>query len=227
MDLVLFDLDNTLLDGDSDHLWTRFLIEREVLDKATQTARNERFFQQYQDGSLDIHEFLRFQLAPLAAHPRAILEGWHAEFMSRDILPRIGARARACVNEHRERGALVALVTATNSFVTAPIAREFGIPHLIACVAAQHENGEYTGSVRGTPSFQEGKITRVVEWLENMALHLGSFEQSWFYSDSHNDLPLLERVSHPVAATPDDTLARLARERGWPVISLRDSISID
>ena len=227
MDLVLFDLDHTLLDGDSDHLWTSYLIERGILDSATQTARNERFYQQYREGTLDIHEFLRFQLAPLTAHPRAELDAWHADYMTRHIVPRIGARARGCVNEHLERGALVALVTATNSFVTAPIAREFGIQHLIACVAAQHANGEYTGSVRGTPSFQEGKINRVEEWLEGMALHLGSFEKTWFYSDSHNDLPLLERVSHPIAATPDETLARIANERGWPVVSLRDSITID
>ncbi|MBI1905074.1 MAG: HAD family hydrolase [Rhodocyclales bacterium] len=220
MNLVLFDLDNTLLNGDSDFEWAQFLIARGVLDRELQEARNEAFYAQYKAGTLDIFEFLDFQLAPLARHSRAQLDAWHREYMDSVIRPMITAPARALVAQHITSGALVAVVTATNSFVTGPIVREFGIPHLIATIPAQ-ENGNFTGKPRGMPAFKSGKIERVDGWLESLGLHMGSFEHSWFYSDSHNDLPLLQRVSDPVAVDPDDTLRAHALAQGWPVLSLR------
>ena len=219
MDLVLFDLDNTLLVGDSDFEWAQFLISRGVIDPEVQEAKNQRFYQQYVDGTLDIFEFLEFQLSPLARHPRAQLDAWHAEFMHERVLPMIGDAARSLVRDHLADNAMVAVVTATNSFVTGPIVREFGIEHLVATVAAQ-ENGQFTGKPRGMPSFKAGKITRVEEWLESIGMHWGSFDQTWFYSDSLNDLPLLKRVTHPVAVDPDDTLRAHAEQAGWPVLSL-------
>jgi HAD superfamily hydrolase (TIGR01490 family) len=220
VDLVLFDLDNTLLAGDSDFEWAQFLITKGVLDREVQEAKNAAFYEQYKAGTLDIFEFLDFQLAPLARHPRAQLDTWHAEFMDTVIRPMISARARALVREHLERGALVAVVTATNSFVTGPIVREFGIAHLVATVPAQLD-GAFTGKPRGLPAFKAGKIERVDDWLETLGLYRGSFARSWFYSDSHNDLPLLSRVSDPVAVDPDDTLRAHATTHGWPILSLR------
>ena len=220
MDLVLFDLDNTLLIGDSDFEWAQFLISRGVIDPEVQEAKNQRFYQQYVDGTLDIFEFLEFQLSPLARHPRAQLDAWHAEFMHERVLPMIGDAARSLVRDHLADNAMVAVVTATNSFVTGPIVREFGIEHLVATVAAQ-ENGQFTGKPRGMPAFKAGKIDRVDDWLERIGLHWGSFERTWFYSDSHNDLPLLARVSDPVAVDPDERLREHAEAAGWPVISLR------
>ncbi len=219
MDLVLFDLDNTLIAGDSDFEWAQFLIAKGVLDRALYEARNLEFYEQYKAGTLDIDVFLDFQLQPLARYPREVLDAWLAEFMSRHILPIVGARARALVRQHLDSDALCAIVTATNSFVTAPLARNLGIAHLIATIPA-HENGRFTGQPRGTPSFREGKIIRVEAWLEALGLWWGSFERSWFYSDSQNDLPLLSRVSNPVAVDPDPTLRAHAETAGWPVISL-------
>jgi HAD superfamily hydrolase (TIGR01490 family) len=219
VDLVLFDLDNTLLAGDSDFEWAQFLIGKGVLDPEVHEARNKVFYEQYKAGTLDIFEFLDFQLQPLARHHRAQLDAWHAEFMRERIAPMIGNAARALVNKHLSSDAVVAIVTATNSFVTGPIAREFGIPHLIGTIPAQ-ENGQFTGRPRGLPSFKAGKITRVEEWLESMGMYWGSFEQTWFYSDSLNDLPLLKLVTHPVAVDPDDTLRAHAVQAGWPVLAL-------
>ncbi|MDR1229468.1 MAG: HAD-IB family hydrolase [Azoarcus sp.] len=219
MDLVLFDLDNTLLAGDSDVAWTQFLIEEGALDEAAQKTRNLVFYEQYKAGTLDIHKFLDFQLAPLARYPRERLDAWHRAYMERHIRPMIRPAARALVEGHLRRGALAALVTATNSFVTWPIAREFGIDHLIATVPAQ-ENGVFTGKPRGLPAFQAGKVTRVEAWLESLGRNFASFGQSWFYSDSHNDLPLLQRVARPVAVDPDEVLGEYARTRGWDVLSL-------
>ena len=220
MKLALFDLDNTLLNGDSEFEWAQFLIGKGVLDREVHEARNIEFFEQYKAGTLDIHAFLDFQLAPLARHSRAELDTWHQEFLGTRIRPLISPAARALVEKHADSGDLLAIVTATNSFVTGPIAREFNIPHLIATIPAQ-ENGRFTGQPRGMPSFREGKIVRVDAWLESLGLWLGSFEQSWFYSDSHNDLPLLEKVSHPVAVDADATLTAVAIRRGWKQISLR------
>lgn len=220
MKLALFDLDNTLLNGDSDFEWAQFLISRGVVDPEVHEAENQRFYEQYKDGTLDILEFLDFQLAPLARHSRAQLDAWHREFMTERILPMIGAKARALVRQHLDAGALTAIVTATNSFVTAPICREFGIPHLIATIPAERD-GQFTGKVEGTPAFKEGKIVRVDAWLSALGHSWDGFESSHFYSDSRNDLPLLQRVTHPVAVDPDDVLRAAAQEAGWPVISLR------
>ena len=220
MNLVLFDLDNTLLAGDSDFAWAQFLIGKGVLDRELQEAKNVEFYEHYKAGTLDIHAFLDFQLAPLARHPRTELDAWHREFMEQSVRPMITAQARALVQEHLDSGALVAVVTATNAFVTAPIVREFGIPHLVATIPAQ-EGGSFTGKPRGLPAFKDGKIDRVDAWLESYGLHLGGFERSWFYSDSHNDLPLMGKVSDPIAVDPDDILRAHADQHAWPVISLR------
>jgi HAD superfamily hydrolase (TIGR01490 family) len=219
MHLALFDLDHTLLPIDSDYEWARFLVRRGVLDGEHYERENDRFYRAYQNGSLDIFEFLQFQLAPLAAHPRATLDAWHAEYMREVIEPHITAKARDLVDQHRAKGDLLALVTATNSFVTAPIARAFGIDHLVATGIEERE-GQFTGRPHGTPSFREGKIARTREWLASLGHELGGFEQSFFYSDSRNDIPLLEQVTHPVATNPDAQLQAVARERGWPVIQL-------
>lgn len=220
MNLVLFDLDNTLLNGDSDFEWAQFLISKGVLDREVHEARNVEFYEHYKAGTLDIQAFLDFQLAPLARHPRAELDAWHREFMATHIRPIIGAPARSLVQRHLDEGSLCAIVTATNSFVTGPIAREFGIPHLVATIPA-FAGERFTGKPRGTPAFKAGKIARVDAWLEEMGAWWGGFAETWFYSDSHNDLPLLNRASHPVAVDPDNTLRDHARQKGWPVISLR------
>ncbi len=220
MELVLFDLDNTLLAGDSDFEWARFLISKGVLDREVYEARNAAFYDHYKAGTLDIFEFLDFQLAPLARHPRSQLDAWHREFMETVVRPMMGAKARALVAGHLQRGAVVAVVTATNSFVTGPIVREFGVAHLVATIPAQ-ENGAFTGKPRGMPAFKAGKIERVDNWLESMGLYRGSFERSWFYSDSHNDLPLMLQVTDPVAVDPDDRLREHALAHDWPILSLR------
>jgi len=217
MKLALFDLDNTLLAGDSDVEWAQFLIEEGVLHPQEFHAKNIWFADRYKDGTLDIHEFLDFQLAPLAAHPRDRLDAWHQGYMQRKIRPIILDRAVELLGSHA--GALRAIVTATNRFITAPIARELGVEHLVATDIEEIE-GKFTGKPKGTPCFREGKIARVDEWLAAQGKRLGDFE-SWFYSDSLNDLPLLERVDHPVAVDPDPTLFAHAKGRGWEIISLR------
>ena len=219
-DLALFDLDNTLLACDSDYEWGQFLVDRGVLERAEYEAQNAAFYEQYKAGTLDIHEFLGFALRPLAEHAPEDLARWHAEFMAARIRPAISAKARALVRRHLDAGDLCAVVTATNSFVTGPIAREFGVLHLVATEPEQ-AGGRFTGRVAGIPCFRQGKIARVEAWLAAQGRVLGDFAQSSFYSDSHNDLPLLERVSRPVAVDPDDQLAAEAGRRGWPVISLR------
>jgi len=215
--LVLFDLDNTLLSGDSDFEWAQFLIEQGVLDRELYEARNLQFYEQYKAGTLDIHEFLDFQLKPLSRHPRAQLDAWHRDYMAAKVRPMVRAGARALIERHR--GDLCAVITATNSFVTAPIARELGVPHLIA-TEPETRGAEFTGRVAGIPCFREGKVSRLQAWLAGRGTALESFAESWFYSDSLNDLPLLDRVSHPVAVDPDDTLRAHAVQRGWTVISL-------
>ncbi len=218
MKLALFDLDNTLLDGDSDHAWAQFLIEEGVLHADEYHAKNEWFYERYKDGTLDIHEFLDFQLAPIAKRPRAQLDAWHEAFMQRKVRPMILAKAPGLIAQHSD--ATTAIVTATNRFITAPIAAELGVPKLIA-TDIEEVDGVFTGKPRGTPTFREGKITRVDEWLAGQGRRLSDYAESWFYSDSLNDLPLLERVTHPVAVDPDTTLRAHAEKRGWPIMSLR------
>ena len=222
MNLALFDLDNTLLAGDSDFEWAQFLISRGVVDRELQEAKNLQFYEDYKAGTLDIDAFLAFQLAPLARHPRAELDAWHREYMDRHIRPLINDAARALVDRHLAAGDLCAIVTATNSFVTGPIARELGIPHLIGTIpAVDVASGAFSGAPTGVPSFRDGKIERVEAWLEALGLWWGSFAESTFYSDSHNDLPLMQRVRTPIAVDPDATLRAHASEMGWQIITLR------
>ena len=220
MNLALFDLDNTLLSGDSDFEWAQFLIEQGVLDRELFEAKNQAFYEQYKAGTLDIHEFLDFQLKPLSRHARKVLDGWHEEFMQRKVRGMMGPAARELVARHRAAGDVCVIITATNNFVTTPIAREFGVEHLIATEPEQKE-GEFTGRVAGVPCFREGKITRLESWMEQHGWNWNSFAESWFYSDSLNDLPLLRKVKNPVAVDPDATLRAHAEQQGWRVMTLR------
>lgn len=220
MNLCLFDLDNTLLTGDSDYEWGQYLIDEGVLERAEYEAQNAAYYEQYKAGTLDIHEFLGFALRPLARHTAEELDRLHSGFMAARILPNISDAARELVRTHREAGDLCAIVTATNSFVTRPIAQDLGIGHLVA-TEPEVADGRYTGRVAGVPCFREGKIRRVEDWLASLGERLGNFTRSTFYSDSHNDLPLLERVTRPVAVDPDETLRSEAIRRAWPIITLR------
>lgn len=218
--LILFDLDNTLLNGDSDFAWAQFLIEKGVLDRELYQAQNDVFMKAYENGSLDIQAFLAFQLKPLSRHARRELDAWHTDFMKTKILPMISWKARDLVASHTQADSLLAIITATNSFITAPIAAQLGVPNLIA-TEPEELNGEFTGNVIGVPCFREGKIQRLKAWLENRDLNLADLE-SWFYSDSLNDLPLLKEVHHPVVVDPDATLRKHAQDNNWPIISLRN-----
>ena len=220
MNLALFDLDNTLLTSDSDFEWSQFLIEKKVLDRKEYESRNLEFYEQYKSGTLDINQFLDFQLQPLSLYPRAQLDDWHNEFMTKKIMPQIAPGAYKLINEHMLGGDLCIIITATNRFVTEPIARILGINNLIATEPGQ-ENGQFTGQVSGTPCFREGKITRLEDWMDEHNLTWLSFLESWFYSDSLNDIPLLKKVTNPVAVDPDSTLEKYAKENNWPIISLR------
>lgn len=217
MKLALFDLDNTLLGGDSDYLWGQFLVEHNRVDKAVYARENQRFYEEYQQGKLDIHAFLRFQLAPLAQYAYADLLQWRAQFLEQKIKPIVLPAAVALVERHRQQGDTLVMITATNAFITAPIAQWFQIPHLLA-TEPEFLAGRYTGGVVGTPCFQQGKVTRLQAWLEQQQATLS---ESWFYSDSHNDLPLLTQVSHPVAVDPDPTLRHHAEAQQWPILNLR------
>jgi len=218
MRLALFDLDNTLLAGDSDFEWAQYLIEQGVLDGEVHAARNQAFYDQYKAGTLDIHAFLDFQLKPLSRHPRSQLDAWHRDYMTRKIIPMIAPGTAGLLAKHRSD--VCVIVTATNSFVTRPIATHLGIEYLIATEPEQVA-GEFTGGVAGTPSFREGKVSRLQQWLQQRGTSWAEVGESWFYSDSLNDLPLLEAVHHPVAVDPDATLRAHADRQGWPVISLR------
>jgi HAD superfamily hydrolase (TIGR01490 family) len=216
MTLAIFDLDNTLLAGDSDYLWGRFLVEQGIVDADEYERENERFYADYRAGNLDIYEFLRFSLHPLSLHSPQQLAQWRNQFLEDKIIPIITEQARELVEKHRQAGDIPLIITATNSFVTTPIAQHFGIRHLIA-TEPETLDGHYTGEIAGEPSFREGKVNRLNDWLETFEQ---SLEGSWFYSDSHNDLPLLEQVTHPVAVDPDQILAEVARERDWPILHL-------
>ena len=217
MSLAIFDLDNTLLGGDSDYLWGQFLVERGIVDEALYKRENDRFYREYEEGTLDIFEFLRFALKPLKDNDPAQLEQLREEYLAEKIDPIILPASRELIRRHREAGDTLMIITATNAFVTAPIAERLGIEHLIATVP-ERVGGRYTGEVAGEPSYREGKVNRLNSWLQE---HGETLDGSSFYSDSHNDIPLLERVSKPVAVDPDDLLTAHATAQGWPIISLR------
>jgi len=216
--LAIFDLDNTLLTGDSDHLWGRFLAAKGVVDGAAYEKENQRFYDEYKLGQLDIYEFLAFSLQPLADMEPDTLDRLHREFMASQIVSIIPRKSRDLLDKHRQQGDTLLIITATNRFVTEPIAKELGVEHLLA-TDPEMLDGRYTGRVTGTPCFKEGKVKRLNVWLANTH---HSMEGSWFYSDSLNDIPLLEQVDNPVAVDPDETLAQHAEMKGWPIISLRD-----
>lgn len=218
MSLAIFDLDNTLLGGDSDHAWGDFLVRRGIVDAELYRTSNDLFYRQYQDGSLDIHAYLAFALEPLTRYSATELAALHADFMQTTIAPLRLAKADALLAEHRARGDRLLIITATNAFITRPIARWLGVDDILATEPEQRD-GRYTGKIVGTACFREGKVTRLHEWLRENEFDL---EQASFYSDSQNDLPLLELVGRPVAVDPDDTLRAVAAERGWSIISLRD-----
>jgi HAD superfamily hydrolase (TIGR01490 family) len=216
MTLAIFDLDNTLLAGDSDYLWGEFLVEKGVVDGSAYKQENARFYQEYKAGRLDIFEFQRFSLRPLRNNTMENLLNWRREFLEAKILPIISPQSRQLVEKHRDAGDTLLIITATNAFITSPIAQQYGIDNLIA-TEPERLDGHFTGDVAGEPSFQEGKVNRLHTWLHANAEDLRG---SCFYSDSHNDLPLLEAVEHPVAVDPDETLARIASERNWRILQL-------
>ncbi|MEQ1582849.1 MAG: HAD family hydrolase [Candidatus Nitrotoga sp.] len=220
MNLALFDLDNTLLNGDSDFEWAQFLIEQGVLDRELFEAKNLAFYEQYKAGTLDIYEFLDFQLKPLSRHARKVLNGWRDDFMQRKVRGMMTVPAQELVARHRVAGDVCIIITATNSFVTSPIAREFGVEHLIA-TEPEEKDGEFTGCVAGVPCFREGKITRLENWFAQRGWGWDSFADSFFYSDSLNDLPLLAKVNNPIAVDPDATLRKHAEQHGWRILTLR------
>ncbi len=221
--LALFDLDNTLLPCDSDYEWGQFLARIGVVDSQYYAEQNERFYQDYKEGKLDIHAFLRFALKPLSEHSRAQLKEWHDAFMNEVIHGQLRQQALDLVKRHQDAGDLCCVVTATNSFVTRPIVDHFGIEHLIATEPAttgDNPLANFTGEVKGIPNFREGKIQRVHDWLASQDLTLDQLPRSYFYSDSMNDLPLLEKVSNPVATNPDKRLRSEAAKRNWPILEL-------
>ncbi|NOR51336.1 MAG: HAD-IB family hydrolase [Gammaproteobacteria bacterium] len=217
MALAIFDLDNTLISDDSDYLWGQFLVEKGVVDGAFYERENQRFYDEYKAGTLDIFEFLTFSLKPLADNSIVALKQWQHEFFKSKIEPNLLPTAMNVVNQHKNDGDHVMIITATNSFVTRPIADAYGIDTLIA-TEPEWDGSRYTGRVSGTPCFQSGKVERLELWLQE---HHHLMDGSYFYSDSHNDLPLLERVTHPVAVDADEKLTATATERGWRQLSFR------
>jgi HAD superfamily hydrolase (TIGR01490 family) len=216
--LAIFDLDNTLIAGDSDHSFGEFLVKKQLVDGEIYRQANDRFYQEYKNGTLDIREYLHFSLAPLTRHSLEELAVLHAEFMADFIEPIFLPKANALLEKHRARGDYLLIITATNAFVTRPIAKRLGVDDMIA-TEPEIIDGRYSGGYLGTPCFQQGKVVRLQEWLE---AHPYSMDGAYFYSDSINDLPLLEQVSYPIAVDPDDRLAEIARTRAWQVMSLRD-----
>ncbi len=218
MNLAIFDLDNTLLAEDSDFLWGQFLVKNNWVDCEYYAAKNQYFYDQYKAGSLDINEFLDFSLKPLSEHNSRQLDELHQQFMFSEIIPRITNKARHLIKQHRDKGDYLLIITATNLFVTEPIAKYLGMDDIIATIA-EKVNGEYTGNVSGIPSFQEGKVIRLQQWLDSHPEL--SLNNSYFYSDSINDLALLQKVTHPIAVNPDDKLKQQALQKNWQIISLR------
>ena len=217
MNLAIFDLDHTLLVGDSDYLWGRFLVDHGHVDGETYERRNKIFYEQYVSGTLDIHEFCRFAFALLTQNPMETLLRWRAQFVRECIEPIVAPLAPALLERHRVQGDRLLITTATNRFITEPIAQLLGVDTLIA-TDPELVDGRYTGRIAGTPNFRDGKVQRLQAWL---AQQPQAPERISCYSDSHNDLPLLLMADRPVAVDPDDRLRATATERGWPVISLR------
>lgn len=218
MNLAIFDLDNTLLAGDSDYLWGQYLVDRGIVEQASYEADNRRFYEQYKAGELDIHAFLRFSLQPLRENDPSQLAAWRASFIDEVIDPIIAPLSRELLKRHRERGDTLLIITATNRFVTEPIATSLGIEHLLA-TDPEIIDGCYTGEIAGIPCFREGKVQRLNAWLESQG---ANYRQTHFYSDSINDLPLLQGVDVPIVVDADEALSAVAIERGWRQISLRD-----
>lgn len=218
--LCLFDLDDTLLPLDSDHAWGEFVIRLGWVDAFDFGRRSDAFFAQYQAGKLDIHEYIAFTTEPLRARSREEIDAAHRRFMAEVITPNLHAQALSLVRAHQERGDLVALVTATNDFITAPIARALGIDDLIAVRLAYGPGATITGQIQGTPSYREGKVTRVQEWLAQRSSQWADYERISVYSDSINDLPLLERATDPVATNPSPALHAIAEQRDWRILKL-------
>jgi HAD superfamily hydrolase (TIGR01490 family) len=214
--LALYDLDNTLLAGDSEHAWCEFLVEQDVLYGEDVRSENERLYSEYLAGTLDIQESVEFQLKFLVKHSPENLRQWREDFMASRVEPMITEAALELVEGHRDAGHDLAIVTASNSFVSEPIAERFGIPTLLAIELEHHEH-RFTGRVLGIPTFREGKVTRLAEWMRETGR---TFEGSYFYSDSHNDLPLLELVDNPVVVDPDPTLSAHAEAKDWLVLRL-------
>ena len=219
MNLTLFDLDGTLIPGDSDHSFGGHMVDIGLADGEAWRARNDQFYADYLAGKLDLDEYIEFTTGVWRHRPAAELEAIQQRFMAEVMVAEIRPEALALIAKHRAAGDLIAIVTATNEFVTAPIARAFGVEHLIA-VELERVDGVHTGLIRGTPSFREGKIRRVHDWLAGLGRQWSDFERQTFYSDSINDLPLLEAASHPVATNPAPSLAKIATERGWPILNL-------
>lgn len=225
--LALFDLDHTLLPLDSDYQWAIFMAKTgRAGDPAEALRRNEELMDRYNAGELTAEQAAEFMLGLLAAHPPHLLAAWHEEFMQQVIRPAMTQRAIELVQQHLAAGDLCAVVTATNSFVTAPIARAFGVPTLIA-TDPEYIAGRYTGKILGTPSFKQGKVVRVNHWLAGQRQRLEDFDKSYFYSDSINDLPLLEVVTHPVVTNPSESLLAVAQQRDWPVLNLFNKLADD
>lgn len=220
MNLTLFDLDGTLIPVDSDHAFGHFMVEVGWADAASWGQRNDEFFAQYNAGQLDLPAYVEFATSVWRSRPLAQVLAMRERFIDRVLKPALRPEAQALVQRHREAGDLIAIVTATNEFVTEPFAQAFGVGHLIAVRLARDAQGAYTGAIEGVPSFRDGKIERVQQWLQSLGAQWQQFERVTFYSDSTNDLPLLERVSHPVATNPSPSLARIASERGWPQLQL-------
>ena len=216
MTLAIFDLDHTLLAGDSDHAWGQFLAKRGIVDSEEHARRQDHYFAEYQAGRLDIYEYLRFQLSALADNQLADLLGWRREFVESCIRPMISRAALDLVQRHRVLGHDLIIITATNSFITRPIADLFGVDTLLA-TEPEMRDGQFNGKVDGVPTYREGKVIRLQRWLDDNGRDLGG---SWFYSDSHNDLPLLRKVDHPVAVDPDPILEEEAQRQGWTILRL-------
>ncbi|MFV2030241.1 HAD family hydrolase [Neisseria sp. S1] len=217
--LAIFDLDNTLINTDSDNTWPQYLMKKGVVDAEFVRIKNDKFYQDYKNGCLDIDEFLKFQLEPLSRFDMEELAQMHREFTQEFILPHISPMAKMLVQSHRDAGDELLVISSTNEFIITPICHLFGIENIIGTQLEVGTDGRYTGAYIGTPSLKEGKITRLNEWLAKRGESFSSYGKIYFYSDSKNDLPLLRIVSDPVAVNPDEELQKEAMANGWPVLN--------